>query len=174
MSEPENQPHIYRPRQVPEMSSRFFQLGQGRISGYTSMLLGGLSLLAVLCYRYPSSLTTKELREVYDPEVLRVVLMFAMWSSLAFGVLTFVLNRRKRMGALGCMFTLIAFGLGGYRIEAGPVEASNVALGVDWLVLDLLGTGLAFVFVEKIVPKYEDQAILRPEWQLDLFRWRAG
>jgi lathosterol oxidase len=36
------------------------------------------------------------------------------------------------------------------------------------LVLDLLFTGAVFVFIEKLVPKYEDQAILRPEWQLDL------
>jgi sterol desaturase/sphingolipid hydroxylase (fatty acid hydroxylase superfamily) len=169
MNTPETESHVYTPRRVPDMSSRSFRVGQGRISGYTSVLLGALSLLAVLCYRYPSYLTTKELREVYDPEVLRLVLMGAMWASLGFGALTFVLNREKRLGAIGCVLTLLAFALGGYHIEAGPVDARPFALGIDWLVLDLLGTGVIFVFIEKIAPKYSEQAILRPEWQLDLF-----
>jgi lathosterol oxidase len=151
------------------MSGRFFQIGQGRISGYVSVLLGALSLFAVLCYRYPSYLTTQELRNVYDPEVLRIVLMVAMWSALGFGLLTFVLGKKKRMGAVGCLLTLTGFALGGYHIEAGPVAPSKVAVGLDWMVLDLLFTGAVFVFIEKVVPKYEDQAILRPEWQLDLF-----
>jgi lathosterol oxidase len=169
--EAENQTegYVYKARQVPEMSNRFFAIGQGRISGYVSVLLGGLSLFAVLCYRYPSYLTTQELRNVYDPELLRIVLRVAMWTALAFGFLTFVLNKRKRMGAVGCLLTLIGFALGGYSIEAGPVEPSTLAIGLDWLVLDLLFTGAAFVFIEKVVPKYENQAVLRPEWQLDLF-----
>jgi sterol desaturase/sphingolipid hydroxylase (fatty acid hydroxylase superfamily) len=150
------------------MSSRFFRLGDGRISGYVSAGLGALSLLAVLCYRYPSYLTTRELREVYDPELLRLVLAVAMWSSLGFGVLTFVLAARKRLGAVGVLCTLVAFALGGYGIEAGPVAARPVSLGLDWFVLDLLMTAAAFIFIEEVVPKYEDQPILRPEWQLDL------
>ena len=32
----------------------------GRISGILSLSLGGLSLLAVLCFRYPALLTTPE------------------------------------------------------------------------------------------------------------------
>ena len=79
-----------------------------------------MSLLAVLCWRYPEWLTTRELREVYDPEVLRIVLMLSMWSALGFAALTFVLSR-KRYGALG------------------------------------------FVFIEKLIPRYPDQAILRPQ-----------
>ena len=165
---PEPEPHVYQPRRIPDMKHRFFRIGEGRISGYVSLFLGVLSLFAVLCYRYPSYLTTQELRNVYDPEVLRVVLMVAMWSSLAFGLSTFVLNRKKRMGAAGVLCTLTAFALGGYGIEAGPVQARQVSVGLDWFVLDLLLSGALFIFIEKLVPKYEDQAVLRPEWQLDL------
>jgi len=173
MAAPE-EPYVYKPRTVGDMSNRYFRVGDGRISGYTSIALGALSLFAVLCYRYPSYLTTRELRNVYDPEVLRVVLAGAMWSSLAFGMLTFVLNRRKRLGAIGVVFTLAAFALGGYGIEAGPVAPRPMSLGLDWLVLDLLLTAGVFIFIEKIVPKYENQAILRPEWQLDLLYFRIN
>lgn len=162
------EPYVYREREVPDMSSRFFAVGQGRISGYASLFLGVMSFLAVLCWRYPEQLTTPELRNVYDPEVLRVVLMVSMWASLGFACVTFVLNRRKRMGAIGMLFTLAAFALGGYTLPAGPVDPRKVSLGLDWALLDFLLSAAAFIFIEKVIPRYEQQAILRPEWQLDL------
>lgn len=169
MSERPEPAHVYRAREIEDMSPQFFRFGEGRISGYTSVTLGVLSLLAVLCYRFPSYLTTRELRSVYDPELLRTVLRACMWSSLGFAALTFILNRRKRLGAIGVLCTLVAFALGGYGVPSGPVAPSQLAIGVDWLVLDLLGSAALFIFIEKIIPKYEAQAILRPEWQLDLF-----
>src|SRR5689334_14347 len=99
----EPEPYVYRERQIPDMSNRFFAIGQGRISGYASIVLGALSFLAVLCWRYPERLTTPELRNVYDPEMLRVVLMVSMWASLAFACSTFVLNKKKRLGAVGML-----------------------------------------------------------------------
>jgi sterol desaturase/sphingolipid hydroxylase (fatty acid hydroxylase superfamily) len=128
-----------------------------------------MSFLAVMAWRYPEQLTTRELRNVYDPEVLRVVLMSCMWGSLVFGGLTFVLNKRKRLGAIGVLFTLAAFALGGYNLPARSVDPRQISLGLDWLLLDFLLTGAAFIFIEKVVPKYEGQAILRPDWQLDMF-----
>jgi sterol desaturase/sphingolipid hydroxylase (fatty acid hydroxylase superfamily) len=165
----EHEPHVYRERQVPEMSDRYFAIGQGRISGYASLFLGVMSFLAVLCWRFPEQLTTPELRNVYDPEMLRVVLMVSMWASLAFAGSTFVLNRSKHMGAIGTLFTLAAFALGGYTLPAGPVDPRAVSLGLDWALLDFLLSAAAFIFIEKLIPRYEQQAILRPEWQLDLF-----
>src|SRR5690606_16479325 len=35
------------------------------------------------------------------------------------------------------------------------------------LVLDLLGSTLIFVFLEKLFPLYKDQPVFRPEWQTD-------
>lgn len=163
------QPHIYHQREIPEMSGRAFAVGQGRISGYLSVCLGALSFLAVLCWRFPQVLTTAELRQVYDLELLRKILMLCMWASLAFGGLTFLLNRRKRLGSIGILFTVAAFALGGYTLQGGPVQPQTLSLGLDWLVLDFLLTGTIFIFIEKVIPKYEAQVILRPDWQLDLF-----
>lgn len=41
-------------------------LGEGRISGYLSITLGVLSVLAVLCFLFPDALTTPSLRAGYD------------------------------------------------------------------------------------------------------------
>jgi len=150
------------------MSNRFLQVGQGRISGYVSAFLGVMSFLTVLCFLYPSYLTTAELRSVYDPDEIRLLLRIGICVSLAFGLLTFMLNRRKRMGAVGILFTLGALALGGWNVHGTEVTPREVSVGLDWLLLDFLLSVVVFTFIEKVIPKYPEQAILRPEWRLDL------
>ncbi|NHI00520.1 sterol desaturase family protein [Oceanimonas sp. MB9] len=162
------QPYRYQGRQVPPDPQNAFRLGEGKISGYCSVALGALSLLAVLAYLYPSWLTTTELRRVYDAGQLQQVLKYGMYFSLFFGVLTFALNGYRRLGALGMVLTLGAFALGGYRVPVGPVEPRTLSLGVDWLILAFLGSVAVFTTLEKLFPKYRNQNILRPEWGLDL------
>src|SRR5690606_2699543 len=99
----------YPPRVISNMPTEDFSLGSGAISGYVSVFLGVLSFLAVLCYQFPSYLTTADLRAAYDAEFLRKVLMVCMWFSLGFGLLTFILRKKKRLGAIGVLFTLAAF-----------------------------------------------------------------
>ena len=158
----------YRPREDLRDPAREFRLGEGRISAYASVSLGALSLLGVLAYLFPSWLTTTELRAAYDAEALQVLLKYGMWFSLFFGGLTFVLGRYRRGGATGIALTLVAFGLGGYTVPVGPVEPAPLSLGVDWLILALLGSVAIFMTLEKLLPRYRNQPILRPEWSLDL------
>lgn len=159
----------YGERQIEDMSEASFRVGEGRISGAISIALGALSVLSVLAFRFPTWLTTAELRANYDPTTLRLVLMACMVTAFVFGLLTFALNRRKRLGALGVLLTVLAYALGGWNVEIGALQETPVSLGVDWLVLDLLGSATLFIFIEKVIPRYPEQAILRPEWQLDLF-----
>jgi len=171
---PEPRSHVYRPRVIEDMSQRFLRIGQGRISGYTSAGLGAMSLLAVLCFRYPSWLTTAELRSVYDVDQLRLLLRLGICTALALGVLPFALGRCRRLGAAGILLALAALALGGWNAQAGAVEAQSLALGLDWLLLDFLLSAGVFTFIEKLVPKYADQAILRPEWGLDLVHFAVN
>ena len=80
---------------------RPLRVGEGRISGYLSVALGTLSLLAVLCFMFPDFLTTPSLRANYDLNLMRKLLAAGMVFSAGFGLLTFLLNRKKRLGALG-------------------------------------------------------------------------
>ena len=159
----------YKKRKVTPQPQREFKIGNGRISGYGSLFLGGLSLSAVFAYRYPAYLTTTQLRSAYDAEFLQVVLKYGMWFSLFLGAITFVINRRKRLGSTGIILTLIAFALGGYSLPISSVETKPLALGVDWLILAFLGSTLIFTALEKVFPKYRHQVILREEWGLDFF-----
>jgi len=159
----------YREREVELDKDRQFRFGEGKISGYASVFLGALSLLAVFAYLYPSYLTTTELRQAYDAVFLQKVLKYGMYFSLFFGALTFVLKKYRRMGFVGICLTLCAFALGGYSIPVGPVEPRQLSLGVDWLILAFLGSTFIFMTLEKLFPKYKNQVILRKEWGLDLF-----
>jgi lathosterol oxidase len=160
--------YSYRERQQELDSGRQFRLGDGKISGYCSVALGTLSLLAVLAYLYPAYLTTIELRQTYDAAYLQQFLKYGMYFSLFFGILSFVLNGYKRLGAAGIVLTLVAFALGGYSIPVGPVEPRRLSLGVDWLILAFMGSTAIFMTLEKLFPKYRNQVVLRPEWGLDL------
>lgn len=159
----------YRERIVTPNPQKAFRIGDGRISGYVSLFLGGLSLAAVLAYRYPSYLTTTELRAAYDAVFLQEILKYGMWFSLFFGLSTWLINKRKRMGSAGIALTLCAFALGGYNLPVGSVEPLPLSLGVDWLILAFLGSTLVFTTLEKLFPRYPDQVILREEWELDFF-----
>ncbi|MGB7182592.1 MAG: sterol desaturase family protein, partial [Burkholderiaceae bacterium] len=77
--------------------------------------------------------------------------------------------KRQVKGACGILLTVIAFGLGGYAVPVGPVQAKPLSLGVDWLILAFLGSTIIFTTLEKLFPKYREQVILRREWGLDLF-----
>jgi sterol desaturase/sphingolipid hydroxylase (fatty acid hydroxylase superfamily) len=79
-----------------------------------------------------------------------------------------VRNRHRRLGALGILSTVLALALGGADVPTGSVLPNPWSIGLDWLVLDLLFSAALFIFVEKVFPRYAQQAILRPEWQLDL------
>jgi lathosterol oxidase len=159
----------YQERQVELDSDRQLRFGEGKISGYASVFLGVLSFLAVLAYLFPAYLTTIELRQSYDAALLQQVLKYAMYFSLFLGVVTFIINKQKRMGAIGIGFTLLAFLLGGYNIPINDVEPVRLSLGVDWLILAFLGSAIIFMTLEKLFPKYKNQVIFRKEWSLDLF-----
>lgn len=159
----------YRERIIEGMPDKELKLGTGRISGYISCFLGVMSFLAVLCYQFPEYLTTAELRAAYDAEFLRLVLRGAIWVSLGFGLLTFILAKERRLGAIGILFTLAALAIGGYSVRVEPVQATTLAFGLDWLILAFVVSASIFIFLEKVFPKYREQIIFRPEWRLDFF-----
>lgn len=127
--EPLMEGYKYQKRQVALDKDREFRIGEGKISGYASIILGALSLLAVLAYLFPSHLTTTELRQVYDAESLQKALKYGMYFSLFFGALTFYLKKYRRMGFAGIALTATAFLLGGYRVPVAPLRPSGCRWG---------------------------------------------
>lgn len=161
----------YQERKIDKDESKEFRFGEGRISAYSAMTLSILSLLAFIAYLFPEYLTTYELRQVYDAEVLQKALKYAMYFSLFFALLATILNKGtyKKYGFISIVITGLAFLLGGYGVPVGRVEVKTLTLGLDWLILAFLGSVFIFMSLEKLFPKYKEQIILRPEWGTDLF-----
>ncbi len=142
--------------------------GHGLVSGVIALSLAILCFLGVLAFHFPEYLTTPQLRKSYNVDVLRQVMYWSL--VLSGGVSLFnIVRGRARWLAAGA-FTLIALTLllGAHRVEVDPNFPDNAPyIGLDWFILDLLGSALIFVFVEKLFPLRRDQPVFRPEWQTD-------
>jgi len=141
--------------------------GQGWISGYLSVFFGVLSFIAVLCFMFPSYLTTPDLRKAYPVEILRVILMVLLIASFILGLVSFLLNKQKRLAVTGILFSAAAIMLGGWKVEAGAVHESPFPIGLDWLVLDLVLLAVIFIPIEALFPQKVQQYTLHGEWKTD-------
>lgn len=140
--------------------------GKGLISGVIAAILGGMCLLGVLAFHFPAYLTTPELRHAYSVDTLRVVLLAAMIIAGALA-LTSLLLGRAWLSSIGFALVTLAALLGGHKVEVKDFPDSTPYIGLDWFVLDLLGSTLIFVFIEKLFALRKNQPIFRPEWQTD-------
>lgn len=145
-----------------------FQLGEGRISGYISAALGLMSLATVFCFLFPELLTTAEFRQAYSERFARTALVIALTISITLGMLNFLRNKRKRLGATGVAASTIAVLLGGATIPFNEPRETFLSLGMDWFLLSLLISALLFIPLERVFARRPDQQILRPRWRTDL------
>jgi lathosterol oxidase len=143
-------------------------LGEGKISGVLSLVLGTLGFGAVLCLRYPDWLTTPEMRALYPMDLVRALIQLALTLAFAFGVLNTVLNRRPRsFGMAGMAMAVLATLLGGAGVSIGDVVGRQAYVGLDWFILNLFFLALVFVPLERIFA-HRPQRIFREGWRTDL------
>ena len=62
----------YGERKVKSMPKRTMSLINGQLAGYVSSFLGVFSFFSVLCFLFPTYLTTQTLRDVYNPDFLKI------------------------------------------------------------------------------------------------------
>lgn len=148
--------------------------GRGLVSGVIALGLAVMSLLGVLAFRFPAYLTTPELRRNYDVTTLRYVLFAVMILTAGVALTNILLGRMRWLSALAFGVLVVAQLLGGPFVPVPDFPDHTPYLGVDWLVLDLLGSALVFVFVEKLFGLRKTQPVFRPEWQTDLKHFVAN
>jgi sterol desaturase/sphingolipid hydroxylase (fatty acid hydroxylase superfamily) len=145
---------------------------QGRLAlslGIAGFALAVLSLLAVLAFHFPEYLTTPELRRRYDVEWLRRLLLAALVVSGALALLQLLLGRVRWLAGATFALVLVSAALGGHAVPVDPDFPDHTPyIGLDFLVLDLLGSALLFVFIEKARPLRPQQPVFREAWQTDL------
>jgi sterol desaturase/sphingolipid hydroxylase (fatty acid hydroxylase superfamily) len=142
--------------------------GSGLISGTIALMLGILCLLGVIAFHFPAYLTTPELRHVYKADILRLILFWAMIISGGLAVANIVLSRARWLSAGAFIFITLAALFGGHKVPVHDYAQNTPYIGLDWFILDLLGSALIFIFIEKLFSLRRDQPVFRPEWQTDL------
>ena len=144
------------------------QRGKGLVTGTIALSLGVLCFLGVLAFHFPQYLTTPELRKSYNVDVMRFILLAAMVVSGGLALVNIIFNRSRWLSSGAFLLIVAAALLGGSKV---PVDSNfpdhTPYIGLDWFILDLLGSSLIFIFIEKLFAHRKDQPIFREEWQTD-------
>ncbi len=142
--------------------------GNGMVSGVIALSLAVLCFLGVLAFHFPQYLTTPELRKTYSVDVMRQLLYWSMVIAGGLALYNAVFSRARWLALAA--FTLIALAalLGGHKVPVNDFPDHTPYIGLDWFVLDLLGSSLIFIFIEKLFALRREQPVFRPEWQTDL------
>jgi sterol desaturase/sphingolipid hydroxylase (fatty acid hydroxylase superfamily) len=144
------------------------RVGYGLITGIFALTLGILCLLGVIAFHYPEYLTTPELRKQYSVDVLRQVLFYSLVVSGGLAGANIVFGKSRSVNIAALVFVLLSVALGGSQVPVGDFPDHTPYIGLDWFILDLLGSTTIFVLIEKMFPLYRGQAVFRKEWQTDL------
>lgn len=143
--------------------------GRGIVTGVIALTLGILCLLGVLAFHFPEYLTTPELRRSYDVALMRQLLFWSMVVAGGISLANIAFNRARWLSAFAFGLVALSALLGGHKVEVDPNFPDHTPyIGLDWFILDLLGSSLIFIFIEKLFALRKDQPIFRPEWQTDL------
>jgi len=142
--------------------------GHGMVSGVIALGLGILCLLGVIAFHFPQYLTTPELRKSYNVDIIRNIMLGAMVLAGSLSLLNIIRGRSRWLSASA--FGVVAFTvlLGAHSVPVNPNFPDNTPyIGLDWFILDLLGSTLIFIFIEKLFALRKQQPVFRAEWQTD-------
>ena len=159
-------PTIRKLNQLSE-SSGALRWGSGLVTGVIGLSLATLCLLGVLAFHFPAYLTTPELRKSYDVQTLRYVLLAAMVIAGGLSLANIIFNRSRWLATAAFALVVLSALLGGHKVPVGEFADNTTYIGLDWFILDLLGSTLIFIFIEKLFPLNKSQPVFRPEWQTD-------
>lgn len=143
--------------------------GSGWWSGALGIILGGSSVLGILCVWFPAFFSVVELKTLHQTGWYHPVLIAMIASAFLCSLLSLMLRPSKILGMTGMAFTLLALTLAGNGIKPVMAEQSPYYFGLDFFVLRLLLTGLVFIPFESFFPHRIKQGIFRYEWREDLF-----
>lgn len=140
-----------------------------RGAGVASGVLGGLCVLAELCFRFPHYLVYNEARSFYVAHIdfFRGLLLVSIIITFVLGCVAVLVLRSTHHGVLGLLLGTVAILLGGPNAEAITTAPRKISAGLDYFILSLLVLALLFVPMERLWP-LRDQRIFRKGWQTDL------
>lgn len=142
--------------------------GSGVLSGVVALGLALLSLLGVIGFHFPAYTSTPELRQHYDVGTLRILMFAAMVVAGGLALANILRGRARWLASAAFAVLIVTQLLGGPSVPIGDFADDTPYIGLDFFILDLLGSTLVFAFIEKLFPLRRDQPTFRAEWQNDL------
>ncbi|NDH62307.1 MAG: sterol desaturase family protein [Alphaproteobacteria bacterium] len=101
-----------------------------------------------------------------DIGVLREVLFLGMAVAGGLAVANLVQSRGRWLNGATVALILLAVALGGHRVPIADLPTGTPYLGLDRFALNLIGSSLIFIAIEKLFP-LRVQNVLRPAWRTD-------
>ena len=135
--------------------------GHGMVTGTIAIILAALCFLGVLVFHFPQYLSTPELRKSYNVDVMRYVLLTAMVVSGGLSLVNIIFNRTRWLSSIAFLLVVISALLGGHKVPVNDFADGTPYIGLDWFILDLLGSSLIFIFIEKLFAHRKDQPVFR-------------
>jgi len=143
------------------------QPGYGKVTGVVAFALSGMAVLSVLAFHFPEYLTTPDLRKKYDVNVLREVLLVGMVIAGGLAIANLIKWRNRWLNGTALALLALAVAMGGHRVPVHDFPDNTPYIGLDWFLLDLLGSSMVFILIEKMFPLHLEQPVFRPGWQID-------
>jgi sterol desaturase/sphingolipid hydroxylase (fatty acid hydroxylase superfamily) len=141
--------------------------GHGMVTGVIALSLAILCFLGVLAFHFPEYLTTPQLRKSYNVDIIRKIMLAALVLAGSLSLLNIIRGRVRWLSATAFLLIGATLALGGHKVPVNDFADNTPYIGLDWFILDLLGSTLIFIFVEKLFALRRDQPVFRPEWQTD-------
>lgn len=129
-------------------------------------LLGLLSLLTVLCFRFPELLTSQEFRAVYTEDFARNMLFIGLVMTFILGPVAILRGYHRRYAFVGLASGTLAILLGGTTVQFETINKTPYSLGLDWFVLALFFSALVFIPLEHHFAR-RPVAVFREGWRTD-------
>jgi sterol desaturase/sphingolipid hydroxylase (fatty acid hydroxylase superfamily) len=85
-----------------------------------------------------------------------------------------VLDNQRRLNGPAFAMVVHTVALGGSRVPVGDFPDHTPYIGLDWFILDLLGSTTIFVLLEKLFPLHRKQPVFRDEWQTDMVHFAVN
>jgi sterol desaturase/sphingolipid hydroxylase (fatty acid hydroxylase superfamily) len=148
--------------------------GYGLASGVFALFLAILCLLGVLAFHFPQYLTTPELRHKYNPDIIRHIMFAALVIAGSISLLNVLFGRRRGLNGVAGVLILACLALGGSHVPVADFPDNTPYIGLDWFILDLLGSTVIFAAIEKLFPLYKGQLLFRKEWQTDMVHFAVN
>jgi hypothetical protein len=132
-------------------------------------------LLGVLAFHFPQYLTTPELRHKYIRPTSSATSCSRRWCIAgSISLLNVLFKRRRGLNGVAGALVLATLALGGSHVPVADFPDNTPYIGLDWFILDLLGSTVIFAAIEKLFPLYKGQLLFRKEWQTDMVHFAVN